>query len=183
MALNSHNVPGGDMKMWNSYKVPADHDPQHILEWTAVVARGAPGGKLHALIINCHGIMKKHEDPRAEFGRVFKGGYGLSLGTGILQEHLGLFGVLNPKDGSPLVADIYITACAIAKVADPRNRGQAGDGELFCSTMAKMAGANVFASAVVQTPDFFSPGPGKIDGYEGKVYKWDKYGTKTLTNL
>ena len=40
--------------------------PDHILEWTAVVAQGAPGGKLATLVISCHGLLD--EDDRAGFG-------------------------------------------------------------------------------------------------------------------
>jgi hypothetical protein len=45
--------------MWNTYNVPENHDPQHILDWCAQVASEVSGG-LKALVLNCHGFYGDH---------------------------------------------------------------------------------------------------------------------------
>jgi hypothetical protein len=55
MALNAKDVPGPHYKMWNTWEIPAGESPSHILGWASAVAKGAPGGKLNALVFNCHG--------------------------------------------------------------------------------------------------------------------------------
>ncbi|RJF89053.1 hypothetical protein D3874_20450 [Oleomonas cavernae] len=165
MVLNAENVPGPDYKMWNTRKVTKDTDPKWLMINVASVARSATNGKLLALVINCHGKAKGDN-----------GGYGLSLGTGIKRGNVEpLFSTLKG-----LVDDIWLVACQAARISEP---GGDGDGNLFCGAMAKAAGANVYASTADQTTGLWPYIPfGKIDGYEGKVYKYKSDGSCELTN-
>jgi hypothetical protein len=165
MVLNAENVPGPDYKMWNTRKVTKDTDPKGLMTNVASVAKAADGGRLKALVINCHG-----------YSREKKGGYGLSLGTGITRANVHpLFTTL-----SGLVDDIWLVACQAATISEP---GGDGDGNLFCCAMAKAAGANVYASTAKQTTGLWPYIPyGKIDGFEGKVYKYKSDGSCELTN-
>jgi hypothetical protein len=156
MALNAEGVPGPDYHMWNTWRVPATDSPSHILGWSATVAKGAPGGKLHNLVINCHG--------RAAH---------LGLGTGIGWPEVPLFSLL-----SGFVDDIYFVACRVVSFTGT------GDGNLFCGAVAKAAQANVYASDHTQDTGLWPYIPyGKIDGFEGKVWKWHRDGSNELTDL
>ncbi len=170
MALNAVDVPGPPYKMWNTYHVPSTHTADHILGWTATVAKGAPGGKLRALVINCHGYTSKKI-----------GGYGLNLGTGIRRGDTPLFGRLRG-----LVDEIYIIACQAARIGVPTGPGSTvdGDGNLFCCEIAKSSGATVYASTANQSTGLWLGIPfGRIDGWEGQVYRYNPDGSCVLTNL
>jgi hypothetical protein len=142
--------------MWNTWRVPRTDSPAHILNWAATVARGAPGGKLNALVINCHGGPAR-----------------LSLGTGIGWPQVPFFSSL-----SGLVDEIYLVACEVVSFTGP------SDGNLFCGAIAKAAKTNVYASNHTQTTGLWPLIPyGKIDGFEGKVWKWHSDGSNELTDL
>ena len=156
MALNSEDAPGPHYKMWNTWEIPRSEDQDHILKWTAAVAKAAPGGKLKALIINCHGSPAS-----------------LGLGKGIGWGQLSLFSNI-----AGLVDEIYIVACKVVSFTGAK------DGILFCSAMAKTAKAYVYASNESQTTGLWPYIPyGKIDGFEGKVWKWHPDGSNELTSL
>jgi len=156
MALNAEGVPGPDYHMWNTWRVPRADSPHHILNWSATVAKGATGGKLNSLVINCHG--------RSAF---------LSLGTGIGWPQVPLFSCL-----SGLVDEIYLVACEVVSFTGT------SDGNLFCGAIAKAAKTNVYASNHTQNTGAWLRIPyGKIDGFEGKVWKWYPDGSNELTNL
>jgi hypothetical protein len=156
MALNSVDAPGPHYKMWNSWEVSKSVSPSHILGWTATVAKKATGGKLKALIINCHGSPAS-----------------LGLGTGIGWSQISLFSSL-----SGLVDEVYIVACGVVSFTGP------GDGNLFCGAIAKSAKTYVYASSDTQTTGLWPYIPyGKIDGFEGKVWKWHPDGSNELTSL
>jgi len=126
------------------------------LNWSATVAKGATGGKLNSLVINCHG--------RSAF---------LSLGTGIGWPQVPLFSCL-----SGLVDEIYLVACEVVSFTGT------SDGNLFCGAIAKAAKTNVYASNHTQNTGAWLRIPyGKIDGFEGKVWKWYPDGSNELTNL
>ncbi|HRE55558.1 MAG TPA: hypothetical protein PLP22_12310 [Candidatus Competibacter sp.] len=156
MALNSEDAPGPHYKMWNTWEIPKSENPDHILKWAATVAKGAPGGKLKALIINCHASPAS-----------------LGLGTGISWAQVSLFGTL-----SGLVDEIYIVACNVVSFTG------SGDGNLFCGAIAKAAKTYVYASNESQSTGIWPTIPyGKIDGFEGKVWKWRPDGSNELTPL
>ena len=166
MALNSHDVPGAGYRMWNTWNVPANDNPDHILGWCATVASSAPGGYLRCLIINCHGFYNNTS-------RSGTGGYGLSIGTGILRSHTSKFSLLRGK-----VANIWITACGTARIS-PTDAGGNGDGNLFCSEIARASGAYVVAATTHQVPGieggFWMP-QNYIDDFEGLVLRYNPSG-------
>jgi hypothetical protein len=88
MALNSHDVPGARYRMYNTYEVPEGDDAAHLLGWIAAVARGAPGGVLNSVVLNCHGFYGTGMD-----GKLL-GGFGLKMGKGILRADTSKFSVL-----------------------------------------------------------------------------------------
>ena len=55
MALNAVDAPGKHYRMWNTWEIGASETADHIIDWTASVASGAPDGYLRVLVINCHG--------------------------------------------------------------------------------------------------------------------------------
>lgn len=162
MALNSHDVPGAGYRMWNTWNVPANDNPDHILGWCATVGSSAPGGYLRCLIINCHGFYNNTS-------RSGTGGFGLKMGTGILRTHTGNFSLLRGK-----VANIIITACGTARITNPGTTGN-GDGNLFCSEIARAAGAYVIAATTHQVGDFWLP-KNYIDDWEGLVLRYNPAG-------
>jgi hypothetical protein len=112
MALNAQDVPGPDYVMWNTWKVPQATPAVDVLGWTANVARGAPGGRLNAILLNGHGSPAH-----------------VSIGTGIGWPEVPLFASL-----IGLVNEVYITACEVVSFTGP------GDENLFCGSIAKAAG-------------------------------------------
>jgi hypothetical protein len=162
MALNAPDAPGRHYRMWNTWEVPANDTPEHILSWTATVADGAPGGRLHSVIINCHGFYNN-------LTRQGTGGYGLSLGTGILRADTPKFAKLKGK-----VTAIWITACGAARIS-PLNTAGDGDGNLFCSEIARQAGAYVYAATTLQYHDIFLRA-NRIDDYEGLTLRYNPQG-------
>jgi ribosomal protein L35AE/L33A len=151
MALNSHNVPPPDYRMWNTRKVDSNVRASDLISNIASVADSATGGYLRCLVINCHGNAGI-----------------LSLGTGIGRGETPLFTALAGK-----VHTIMIVACDVAQI------GQANtwkDGNLFCGEIAKNSGAYVFASTALQSPYLYSliglP-VNQVDEYEGAVYRYD----------
>jgi|KBSMisStaDraftv2_1062788.scaffolds.fasta_scaffold428410_1 hypothetical protein len=162
MALNAPDAPGTHYRMWNTWEVPASDNPEHILSWTATVADGAPGGRLNAVVINCHGIYNN-------ITRSGTGGFGLSLGTGIFRADTPKFSKLKGK-----VTAIWITACGAARISIPGTSGD-GDGNLFCSEIARNSGAYVYASTVLQYHDLFL-GTDRIDDYEGLTLRYSPAG-------
>ncbi len=166
MALNSHDVPPPDYKMYNSYKVPADHTPSHILGWTAKVAGGVNRG-LRCLVVNCHGGPGK-----------------LYIGTGITSADTTSFKVLNG-----LVNTIFLVACEVGGVSGQNEKmcsSTGFNGQRFCSEIAKNSGAVVFCSSSLQSTGGYSLiglTDGCIDEFEGAIYQYNSNGTsKTVSN-
>jgi hypothetical protein len=159
MVLNSHDVPPPDYQMWNSYKVAADTTPEHMMGWTAAVAKDVKGG-LRCLVINCHGAP----------GR-------LSIGTGIGIREAPAFKSLKGK-----VNTIFIVACEIAAI---EGKGLL-DGNMMCGAIAKASGATVFCSTALQSTglyDLIGLPSGTIDEYEGTVFRYNPNGSnKVVTN-
>jgi hypothetical protein len=157
MALNSHDVPPPDYKMWNTYKVSADTTPNHMLGWTAKVAGDVPGG-LRCVVFNSHGGPGK-----------------LGIGTGITPVQANLFKVLSGK-----VNTIFIVACEVAQIGST-----SFDGNLFCGAIAKASGATVFCSTALQRTYLYpiiGLSFGCIDEYEGIVYRYNRDGSNRAVN-
>jgi hypothetical protein len=160
MALNAEDVPGCKYKMWNTWDVAKTETPQHIMDWTANVAGGTSIGYLRSLIINCHGYYGTGSDGKEV------GGFGLSLGTGILRVDTPKFAAL-----APTVSSIWITACGTARISGSPD----GDGNAFCSEIARAANAYVIAATTHQVGDLWLP-YGYIDDFEGLVVRYNPKG-------
>jgi hypothetical protein len=150
MALNAPNLY--PYRMWNTRYVDENVTPRWLTGNIAAVASSAPGGRLAALIFNCHGVI---DDQSGEF-------LALAMGTGVeLRDVKKHFYKLKP-----LVREIYIIACQAANGKTGRH---------FCSELAKRSGADVYASAANQGTCPFDLGhlePGYIDEFEGQVLRF-----------
>lgn len=162
MALNAADVPGTHYRMWNTWEVAPDKTADDILGWTATVAAAAPDGYLRSVIINCHGYYNN-------VTRSGTGGFGLELGTGIRRNDTAKFSKLRGK-----VATIWITACGAARITTPGTAGD-GDGNLFCSEIARNSGAYVIAATTHQVGDLYLR-VNRIDDFEGLVVRYNPQG-------
>ena len=93
MGLNDERAPVF-VQMWNTWKVLKSDTKQHIVDWTAAVARSTSAGKLASIVICCHGAP----------------GY-LALGDGIGIDDVGLF-----EAWQGLVDKVWIRACLVARI-------------------------------------------------------------------
>ena len=158
MAVNSHNVPPPDYRMWNTRKVDSQVNPVDLLNNIESVADSATGGYLRCVVFNSHG------NP----GR-------LSIGTGIGRGDTWTFSALKGK-----VRTIVVVACEVAEI-QKANDWQ--DGNLFCCEIAKQSQAYVFASTALQTTGLYGiPVIGGlpvncVDEFEGDVYRWSPDGS------
>lgn len=185
MALNATDVPGPPYRMAQNLSVPSPvYDKktgllvipgmsvEDIITKIQFAAITVPEPALRAIVLNCHGYeISVHEYFKDR--TVTRGGVGLALGNGIKMKHTPLF-----KDLNGYVEEIHVVACRPADDPFPGGRkssfmqGQ-GDGMTFFSEIAQNAGATVYASDATQTTGALVGIPyGKIDGYEGTVYKW-----------
>lgn len=160
MSLNAPGMLGARYRMSNNYDVPASHTIADILGWVAVVARATPEKTLKALIINCHGVYDIGPNGH------WVGGFGLDLGTGVKRADTPKFAVI-----AGLVGTIYFTACGTARISGRPS----GDGNLFCSEIAKASKAYVVAATTRQTPAMWLP-ENAIDSFEGLVLKYNPSG-------
>lgn len=159
MALNADDVPGALYKMWNTRTVTRKDDPRWLMRNVASVAKAASGGRLKALVINCHASAAS-----------------LGLGTGISRGNTDVFDEI-----AGLVDEIYIVACEVAYIG---SAGTGTDGNLFTGAVAKTSKANVYASTASQNTGIWPAFPyGYIDGFEGKVYRYKPDGSCELTDL
>jgi hypothetical protein len=160
---------GIGVKPWgfdNTMDIAKGHPILHLVEWSGTVARGAPGRRLKAIVINCHGYFDR--DFRGSLDSAggiptLRGGFGLNLGEGIKEENAYLFGKL-----SGLVEEVHIYACGAGDTP-------VGEGENMsthmCQKIADFSRATVVASIDLQ-PDVESPGPNKAPAMVGKVVRF-----------
>src|SRR5262245_13210791 len=94
MSLNAEALPSGPFLMWNTWIVSYGTTVEHMLGWTAEVARTSPWGKLETVIINSHGC-----------------GARMLIGEGIMRRHTQNFAVLKG-----LVNKIWLTGCSVAAI-------------------------------------------------------------------
>jgi hypothetical protein len=177
MALNDprlSGIVGGALtpvrfQMWQTWDIQANEERDHIIDWVASIARGAPRGRLKHLVLNCHGLP----------------GY-IQLGAGFNRTHLPLF------DGwQGLVEKIWLTACRAANIptaADQAalDRGHpglgAGDGNIFCSELAKRTGAYVVAATELQCHLIRDFPPDMMASFEGLVLCYGPKGDVTWSS-
>ncbi len=158
MVLNAEAIPGR-FKMWNTYDVDYGTSVEHMLGWTAYVARTSPWGQLETVIINCHGGPAR-----------------LMIGAEITRNDTPKFDVFNDEDGNPLVKRIWIVACSAAYIG----KGWTGDGNLFSCAIAKASGAHVTVPTGAQRGERNVP-YGYIDNWEGTVLTYGPLGNVVAT--
>ncbi|MCB1826598.1 MAG: hypothetical protein KDJ54_19270 [Candidatus Competibacteraceae bacterium] len=164
MTLNSKVTPPiARYQMWNSWDIDGTHTIAHIVAWVATVARGAPGGKLKNLVIQCHGSP----------------GY-IYLGTGSFNRT----NVSTMNSWAGLIEKIWVVACRPAYI-DP-TCGPTGfcasDGNLLISEMARAAQCYVVASTETQWNIAKTYPFGKIPSYEGLVLSYGPQGNVTWSH-
>lgn len=169
MGLNDERAPVY-VSMWNTWKVTQADTPEHIVDWTAEVARSAPGRKLREIVISCHGAP----------------GY-LQLGTGISLPQVPLF-----ERWRGLVDKVWLRACLVARITGPSTASEGdgaligalnlnGDGHRFCVALAQALRCYLVVGTELQTSKRYSttnPVPfGMLDTYEGLVLSYHPDGT------
>src|SRR5262245_38149195 len=93
MAINSPDSVGR-VAMWSTRDVDPSTPADVMMRMVRQVAMGAPGGKLHCLIVHCHGLYKG-------VGNAATGGYGLKIGQGLYRRNVDVWSMLKKSDGSP----------------------------------------------------------------------------------
>ncbi|TXL69955.1 hypothetical protein FHP25_36745 [Vineibacter terrae] len=168
MGLNDARAPVR-VRMWNTWEVSATDTKRHIIDWTATVARGAPGGKLSEIVISCHGAPAY-----------------LQLGEGFGAADADLF-----RGWRGLVDKIWIRACLVGRIVGPETAGQGdgafitalgmtGNGDTFIRAVAAAAQAYVVVGTELQSSGKYTrdaPCPfGQLDQYEGLVLSYPSDG-------
>jgi hypothetical protein len=168
MGLNDARAPVR-VRMWNTWEVTATDTKQHIIDWTAHVARSAPGGKLKEIVISCHGAPAY-----------------LQLGQGFGIGDVDLF-----RGWRGLVDKIWIRACLVGRIVGPETARQGdgalitalnmtGNGDTFLRGMAAAAQAYVVAGTETQISTSYNRTDacpyGKLDSYEGLVLSYPSDG-------
>jgi hypothetical protein len=150
----------------NTMEVSKGHPLMHLVEWTGTVAKGAPGGRLKALVINCHGYygsdFTSTLDSAGGIPRT-SGGFGLNIGEGVNSDNAHLFGKLRG-----LVDEIHIYACGAA--GSPVKRGENMSSSM-CQIIADSSRATVVASLEYQD-DVVGPGPNMAPPMDGQVVRF-----------
>ena len=159
MGLNDARAPVR-VQMWNTWDVPAATKREHILDWVAQVASTAPGGKLRNVVLNGHGNSSY-----------------VQLGEGFDRRHTHLFTRWRGK-----VEKIWFRACSVGLIASPGGTPY-GDGNLFCSEIAKAAQCYVVAPTEYQAEYGGRLLPfGQLDTYEGLLLSYGPAGNVTWSH-
>jgi hypothetical protein len=160
MVLNAPDSPAR-YAMHVTYDVPPTEQIDVFLRQVRQAALRQSEKRLKCLVINCHGIYHGQSPD-------WTGGYGLSIGTGILNLNLHHFGLLREggPTSRPLVNHIMITACGTAAVSPLDAQGD-GNGMVLCQKIAKYSGAHVTAANVIQVAEFGQMTPYYISDFEG----------------
>lgn len=169
MGLNDSRTTN-KVQMWNTWPVKTTETVEHMIGWVAEVARRAPGGKLNHVVFRCHG--------RPAY---------LQCGAGISRADTAKFSAW-----AGLVDKIWFSACLVAYIT-PGTTATAGaacgpgpasgDGNLFCSEIAKAAQCYVVAATELQVIGRNRVLPyGKLDTFEGLVLSYGPGGNVTWSH-
>jgi hypothetical protein len=163
MGLNDTRTTN-QVQMWNTWRVSTSEAVDHMLGWVAEVARGAPGGKLKNIVFRCHGAPAY-----------------LQCGAGISRSDTSKFRVWRG-----LVDKIWFSACQVGYIT-PGSSGAPGpangDGNLFCSEIAREAQCYVVASTELQVIGVNRILPfGCLDTFEGLVLSYGPGGDVTWSH-
>lgn len=164
LVLNSFDPFLGGFSMWATWKMPKQTRPYDIVHWILYARKQAPELMLHHVVLNFHGVSgEMHIGETA-------GGSKITLDF----NNVGAFTELRAKD----IGIIWLKSCAVA---------QGYKGKWFCREMARASGCDVVAADVDQTVlipfmgKIFYP-YGKIDDFEGSVFRWSATGTEERFN-
>ena len=144
MVINSKDLKGR-YNMWNSWNdVDSSVKGEKIIKWVATVAKGAPGGKLKNLIINCHGSPSR-----------------IKIGEGFGPNNVKLFSAW-----AGLIDKLWLVACRVGRITS------SADGNMFLYNIATNAKCHVVASTEVQIGRRITYPYGKIDTFEGLLLSY-----------
>ena len=156
MGLNDQRAPA-NVQMWNTWSVNSTDSRGHIIDWVAEVARRHPSGKLKSVVFCCHG--------NSAF---------VQMGEGFTRQHTSMFSAW-----AGLVDKIWFRACLVARIVTPGSP-TTGDGNLFCSEIAKAAQCYVVASTELQAAASGRLLPyGQLDTFEGLLLSYGPQGGVT----
>lgn len=165
LAVNSHDVPGPNYRMWETINAPHGMTPVSLVNEIIRVNRLAleyEQSQLLNVVINCHGGS----------GRLYIGGdtfVPLDINT------VGIFSLLKSRN----IGTLWLVACRAAL---------GGEGRNFCQNLAINSGCQVVASDVNQSVGSWgsirivSGGRGQIDEYEGTVFSFTPVGGVSVIN-
>jgi|HubBroStandDraft_5_1064220.scaffolds.fasta_scaffold179980_2 hypothetical protein len=158
MAMNDVRTPPNYLQFANTRRVEETDDVYELFQNAAsVMAAWQKNGTTNiSLAINCHGLVDS--DEHGSF-------VGLQLGTGLNSDT-----VASVQAIQPYVQTIYLLACYSAS-------GSSGD--IFCSKLASLARAFVFASDTSQGADRGVPTQvpfGYVPAYHGNIKQYSKQG-------
>jgi hypothetical protein len=164
MGLNDPRHAFLKVQMWNTWNVTQTETVDHMLNWVAAVARGAAGGKLKNVVFCCHGAPAF-----------------VQCGAGITRSDTSKFSAWRG-----LVEKIWFRACLVGYIT-PGTGGApgpaSGDGNLFCSEIAKAAQCYIVTPTETQTGTVNRILPyGKLDTYEGLVLSYGPEGNVTWSH-
>jgi hypothetical protein len=151
MVLNDPRMPT-HFQMGNTWNIRLTETRAHMLSVIGQTANTK--GRLKNLVFNCHG--------NAAY---------LQLGQGFSFGDVAAFSSL-----SGLVEKIWITACLIARIPAGSGASGGGDGNQFCSLLARSAGCYVVASTEIQCHQVKTFPLDCIDSYEGLVVCYNRAG-------
>lgn len=163
MALNAADITWSKIRMQiTKESVSVSLTREQIIQDVVTAANGVSGGKLKNVVINCHGLP----------------GY-VGIGQGFNSSHLGLFTAWAGK-----VEKIWFVACLVARIPTAQMQTQlnttypgagAGDGNVFCSQLAR----NAHCYVVAPTERQVNQGGyviGQMPSYEGLVLSYNRQG-------
>ena len=176
MAVNDPRVSVGKaqdlftrrFQMWDTWDIRAGEPRQDILNRVAAVARKAPGGRLRHLVLNCRTLPAY-----------------LQLGEGFDRSHLPLF-----EAWRGLIDKIWIPDCEVAQIPDAVLQERldrdhpglnTGNGNLFCSGLAKTVYSYVVAPTELQNDTTSTYPAGEMPGFKGLVLSYGPDGYVTCS--
>jgi Domain of unknown function (DUF4347) len=169
LALYAHdlvNVPRGYRNYCSRMKItwamPKGASSSDVVSWILSALKQTPEERLNNVVIGCHGLP----------GRLYVGG---ELGLATLDSaSVGLFNELRTKE----IGTIWLQACWVA---------YGGNGQNFCSQLAKCVGCDVVAADAAQfVENAFYKGNtpfGAIDEFEGTAYRFSPSGKKEVLSI
>jgi hypothetical protein len=161
LALHSCDVPGFRYQMTTTWLLPKGASAANVVYWISYSVDRSTELELKNVVINCHGSP----------GLLFVGG---TTSPAVGTKDIGLFGALRTKD----IGTLWLVSCMVAT---------GGNGEQFCSLLAKTTGCDVVAANDTQFVERrYVRGNcpfGTIDDFEGAAYRFSPSGSKEVLSI